>query len=192
MHNKTSHCNTNSFLLSDRGKNNTFDCCLKELLNKGQGQPHNAKNDAIDLSRMCRKATELIGGYSTHGELILDYEHTFPITSVLENAVGVERKNAIMIIENAVYGICSSKNPRYVGTIDNWIADRGFGFIQPTNEGTSCLGNIFVHITSFNQRVDSTTLQLGQRVLFGLKINTRYDHRNERSTRYQAHSVTFM
>jgi len=165
------------------GKDNTFNCCLMELLNKGQSQPHNAKNDAIDLSRMCRKATELIGGFSTYG-----YNHAFPISSVLESAVGVERSNAIRIVEKVVYG--KILYPPFVGTIDNWIAERGFGFIQSTTEG--CLGNIFVHISAFKQRVDSRTLQCGQRVRFGLEINTRYDCRNERSTRYQAHSATFM
>ena len=181
-----------SFLLADTSEGYSLDCCLREFFDQRQDDEHDALTDAINLSKICRRATELNGGYSTHGELILDYEHTFPVTSVLERAVGVERKNAIIIIENAVYGICRSENPRCVGKIDNWIADRGFGFIQPTNKGTSCLGNIFVHISAFNQSVDSTTLQRGQRVLFGLEINTQYDHRNERSTRYQAHSVTFM
>lgn len=108
----------------------------------------------------------------------------------MERAVGVERSDAIRIVEKEVYGIRGSKNHSFTGTIDNWIADKGFGFIQPIN--AKCLGNIFVHISAFNQSVDSRNLQCGERVRFGLKVNTRYDHRNARSTRYQAHSVTFM
>ena len=47
--------------------------------------------------------------------------------------------------------VCRNQNSRFMGTIDHWIADRSFGFIQPTNESTSCLGNIFVHISAIKE-----------------------------------------
>ena len=82
-----------SFLFADTSEGYSLDCCLREFFDQRQDDEHDALTDAINLSKICRRATELIGGYSTHGELILDYEHTFPITSVLERAVGVERSN---------------------------------------------------------------------------------------------------
>jgi len=183
------HCNI-SPLFADKSEGISLDDCLRELFNERQVRPHNALNDAINVYRICDKATELLGAFSSYQEVIIDYDHNFTITSILERAVGVDRKNAIQIVENAVYLGGSEHNTHFEGEIDNWIADRGFGFIRPTTADTLCLGTIFVHFTAFNQSVDSMELERGQRVLFGLNINTDYE--NERQTRYKAHSVTLI
>lgn len=49
----------------------TFDCCLRELLNKRQDRIHDALTDAINLSRICDKATELLGVFPTYEEVML-------------------------------------------------------------------------------------------------------------------------
>ena len=167
----------------------TLDDCLRDLFRERQDRPHDALKDAVNVYRICNEATKLLGAFSSFKEVIIGYDHNFTIASILKKAVGVDRMNAIQIVENAVG---SEHNNHFEGKIDKWIADKSFGFIRPTTADNLCLGMIFVHLADFNRRVNKWNLKQEQRVRFGLKINNDYDYENERQTRYKAHSVTLI
>jgi CspA family cold shock protein len=52
------------------------------------------------------------------------------------------------------------------GTVKNWIADRGFGFIEPERGGA----DVFVHVSALDGRSELTS---GTRVEFDEELDRR-------------------
>lgn len=74
-----------------------MDDCLRLLYGERQEKIHDTKKDAVNVYKICYKASKLLG-YSSYKEYLgHNFSDIFTLDSILENAVGKDRARQIRI-----------------------------------------------------------------------------------------------